>query len=136
MLPSTANGYLYNDSTYIYFNSTLLNKTIQNLAQVKAYNYTTAIIGDGTATTLDLSGFIITRLTVTPTSNLSTYRFLATLTNSGDIVDQDRQKHTGVWSIRKNQAVYNDSLTYSITQSNPAGETYTIKAEYVNNFGP
>lgn len=131
--------YLYSITNTIYFNDTVLNNTITSLSQVKAYNYTTIITtsgGSGSAITPNLNGFLITRLTVTPSSNSSQYRFLAVLSGSGDIVDQDRQKHTGIWSIRKNQAVYNDTLNYTITQSNPSVETYNVKVEYINNFNP
>jgi hypothetical protein len=42
--------------------------------------------------------------------------------------------HTGTWDIFKTASVSNDILVSNITNSNPAGETFTIKVTYSNNF--
>jgi hypothetical protein len=128
-----AGNICYSDGT----NCTTQNTTQTNYT-ISAFNHTATLTtssGSGSISTPNLNGFLITKLTVIPNTNTSSYNFYANLTNLGDVVDQNRKSHIGTWAIRKNQA-YSDTLTYTITNSTPAVETYTIKMDYINNIYP
>jgi hypothetical protein len=131
----TIGPYLFNNTTHYQFNETYLNNTIGNISEIKQfeeYVYITTSGGSGSNVS-NILNYLIKEIIVMPSDNSSKYRFKATETNSGDIIDQDMTLHTGVWNIRKNHAIYNDSVSINITNSNPAVETYTIKLTYLNN---
>jgi glycerate kinase len=123
----------YNDTAYI----SLVNQSLTNLSRLKYHQEnititTSAGVGGGISTSL--VGFLITEIKVTPTSLTSQYKFKAT-TYAGNVIDQDRATHTGIWDIEKNYAI-NDKVVVNITNSNPAIETYTININYIDNFRP
>jgi len=125
--------YLYNDTTTIYLNETVLNQTIVSIAEVKTYeeNVTITTSGGSGTNISSLIDFQITRITVYPTS-ANNYRFEATETTSGDIIDKDIMIHTTIWDIAKAYAI-NDSVTLNITSSTP-DDTFTIKLTYLDNY--
>jgi hypothetical protein len=130
--------YLYILNNSLNFNDSLLNQTISNLSKNQAFNVTTIVItsgGTGTGTSPILNGFLITRIIVTPNTLTDTYNFQANFTSTGISIDTNRMNHLGVWSIRKNQAVNNDNVTFTITNSVP-DDSYSIRIEYINNFNP
>jgi len=128
--------WLYNDSTYIYFNESYFNQTIQEQAEVKTYEEYINVTSSGgiaygkSSSTLD---FQITRITVTPSILTTQYRFEAVKDSNGEIIDKNRIKHTGVWDIEKAIAIDNDYVNITITQANP-DDTFSVKITYIDNF--
>jgi hypothetical protein len=124
----------YNDTLFI----ENVNQTLTNLSKVKAHQENLTIItsgGLGHNTSSSLLGFLITRIKIIPSSLTSNYKSLAYENSSGNIIDQDRATHIGVWDIEKNYAI-NDRVVINITNSNPAIETYTVNIYYIDNFRP
>ena len=135
---SGASPWLYNDSNTIYFNETHYNVSTQDLAEVRTYveyiNFTSSG-GSYSAKSSSLIDFQITRITVTPNSLATQYRFEAVKDSNGEIIDKDRVKHTGVWDIEKAVAIDNDYVNISLTQINP-DDTFSVKITYIDNFRP
>lgn len=130
-------SYLYNDSETMYFNESLMNLTVRNLAEVNEYEEVltcTAISGDCSNTSSVSIDFLITQLTVTPTTNTTKYNFESTR-DDGDIIDKDRVRHTGIWDIYKNYALFNDTVNMNITNSD-TDEQFTMRIKYIDNFRP
>jgi len=124
---SAINSSLYN---YIYN----VNQTLSNLSEIKVYyDYQTLTTssGSGNATTGNIN-FLVTRISVYPSSNSTKYRFLAYEQNTGNILDANRILHTGIWDIYKTHSI-NDNVVYNITNSNP-DDNFTIKLTYSDNF--
>jgi hypothetical protein len=124
------------------YNDTLLienvNQSLTNLSKVKAHQENLTITtagGIGTNTSSSLIGFLITRIKITPSSLTSNYKSLAYENSTGNIIDQDRATHIGIWDIEKNYAI-NNKVVINITNSNPAIETYTVNIYYIDNFRP
>lgn len=130
--------YLSDNGTHGFFDEAYLNSTIQNLAEVKQYeeyiNFTSSggVFSGQSSMALD---FLITRITVTPSSLTTQYRFEAVKDSNGDIIDKDRKKHKGVWDIEKSIAIDNDFVNISLTQINP-DDTFSVKITYIDNFYP
>lgn len=126
---SAVNLSLYN---YIYN----VNQTLSNLSEIKVYyeylNITT-LSGSGNATSHPID-FQITRITITPQTANTKYRFFAYEKNSGAIIDTDRKLHNGIWDIYKSHSINNDNAQLNITSANP-DDNFTIKLTYLDNFG-
>lgn len=127
---------LYITGKELFFNQTYNNLTIGSLAEVSEYEDTFTIsVSGGVGSSLSnlAIDFSITRIKVIPPTNSTAYRFLAIEENGGEVIDQDRIPHKGVWDIRKSHAINNDYVNASISGAVTDG-TYTIKVTYLDNY--
>lgn len=118
----------------ISFNESHFNQTVQDLAEVRAYEETFIVevsSGFGTAQSSELLGFEITCITVTPPSG-ATYRFEAVEDGNGTIIDKDRIPHTNIWGITKSHSL-NDYVNTTISAATIDGN-YSVKIKYLDNF--
>lgn len=122
--------YLYFNGTYLEYNETKLREE----AEVTMQTEVTVIPisgGSGSATTAVL-GFEIKEIDVSCTPGM-TFRFEASETISGAIIDKDRKQHVTDWTIEKNYPIA-DSVDLDITSTNPATGSCTTTIKYLNNF--
>lgn len=130
--------WLYDNFSNMFFNESHYNQTTQDLAEVKTYetfiNFTSTG-GSFTGQSTETLDFQITRITVTPNSSTTKYRFLAVKDSNGDIIDQDRTLHTGIWDIEKAVAIDNDYVNITLTNINP-DDTFSVKITFIDNFRP
>lgn len=129
--------YLYNTISTIFFNDTLLNVTIKDLAEVNAHIEEILVNvsgGSGSNTSLTYIDFLITEVIVVPPAGTK-YRFQAAECNTGYIIDRNRMWHWGTWDIRKNHAIVNDTIQANITGAISDG-IYNITIKYLDNFRP
>lgn len=127
--------YLSFDGYNLNFNESLMNSTIQQLAEVQIYyeivNMTTSG-GNAYATVPSLIDFEIKQITVVPTTANTNYRFEAVEFTSGDYIDKDRMVHVGTWDIAKNYAI-NGMINLSVTSASN-DELFTVTIKYLDNF--
>lgn len=123
--------YLAYNTTNFWVNESALNTTINNIAKVQTLNYTFNISGPGSAVSLTNITYEITQVIVIPGSNSTNYRFQLTEYPSGDIIDENRAVHSGVWNIRKSYSL-NSQINATILTSVPS-DTYTIIIKYLQN---
>jgi hypothetical protein len=115
-----------------------MNATIRSLAEVKEYEETlTCTTAGGSCGNISSVAidFLITQLTITPSSNSTRYKFQAIRGSNGDVIDKDRISHLGVWDIYKNYAIFNDTVVMNITNAVP-NDSFTIRIKYIDNFRP
>lgn len=122
------------NGTYLQFNESYFNDTVQELAEVKLMTSSLVVTSSGgsAAATSAILDFEIKQIIVTPNSLSTKYRFEAVETTNGNIIDKDRALHTGVWNIEKNHAI-DDSVNITITSANP-DDTFNVTFKYLNNF--
>lgn len=135
---SGGSPWLYNDSTTIYFNESLLNLTVKDLAEVKKYEESIIVTtsgGVGGGVSSQLIDFQITRITVVPDSTPSKFRFQAYEQGSLEIIDKDRIPHTSLWDIEKSHAINNEYVVVNITSAVP-DRTFNVTLTYLDNFRP
>lgn len=119
--------YLQNTSTTFQVNETMLNNTINVIAQNRVMNYSITINGSQTITTSIIS-YIITAIQVMPLSNV-TYRFNAS--EGINIIERDRIEHSSEWYIEKNYAI-NNNVTLSINEIINTS-LYNVTIFYIDN---
>jgi len=90
------------------------------------------VAGTGTVTTANSIDFEIKEIDVSCDAGMK-FRFEATETTSGDIIDKDRKQHTTNWIIEKNYPI-NDTVDLSITNTNPTTGNCTITIKYLDNL--
>lgn len=103
--------YLFNDSTYFMVNESALNHTINNISKIYALKtniscYVTSGLCQNTSSK-NIS-YAITEIRVD--SLTASNKFYYELTESGNIIDRNRIKHTGSWDIEKNYGINNAVL--------------------------
>lgn len=126
-------GYLYNDSTTIYLNETLLNNTIISIADIKAYETIqniTVVGGTGIGVFPKLD-YLITQITVIAPTTPTMFRFEAVEGSDGDYIDRNRRPHLNVWNIYKSHSI-NDTINVSITSATNDGQ-YSVRFKYIDN---
>jgi len=129
------NGYLSNDSTYIYFNDTLLNQTITSIANVNAFQQTVNVnVVGGTGINISTPiNYYLTQIIVTAPTNTTNFSFQATQNNaSGYMIDKNREQHTGEWNIKKGYSLNNDTIYLNISNASLDG-AYTVLIKYINS---
>lgn len=113
-----------------------INQSLTNLSKVNTYyeyiNLTTSG-GIGSNISINNINFLITRITVTPSSLTTTYRFSCKQLSDNTMIDNDKMVHRGVWDIYKTHSISNDKVVVNITNSNP-DDSYIIKVTYSSNF--
>jgi hypothetical protein len=97
------------------------------------YTYNLTITGNGTNISASSIDYVITRVTVVPQTNTTSYKFKLTEYPSDEVIDQDRAAHVGVWDIRKFHAL-NSQVNATITNAD-AGDSFTVIITYLNNAG-
>ena len=114
------NIYLYNDTTTMYFNETKLNETITQLTGIFEENITITVSGGtGTGNTVECctGANEILQVAVFPTTPTNLYRFNATTTIGGEVLDRHRLpwRHQGDWAVaHRGSVVINDTITYNL----------------------
>lgn len=126
--------YLFNDSEYFYVNETSLNFTIKNISKILKYSYNLTVnIVNGSgynSTNINIS-YEIMQLRVYPQTLSNKYRIQVSEFPSGNIIDRDRKKHTGVWDILKGYPV-NSVIEANITDVD-IDEDFIVEIIYLNN---
>jgi hypothetical protein len=133
-LNSTNGSYLYSVNGTVYFNETLNNQTIADIANINAFQQTVIVnVASGTGFNISTPiNYYLSQLIVTAPTNTTTFNFQATQTNAtGSMIDKDRMQHTGTWNIVKDYSLTNDSVYLKITNASQDG-AYTILIKYIN----
>lgn len=107
---------------------------LKNEAEVRvrtSFTQITTVAGSGSNITLDTLKFQITEIKVVP-PNGNKYRFEASETGTGDIIDADLINHFGTWTIAKSYAI-NDTVTLNLSNVVSDG-TFNITIKYLDNF--
>lgn len=129
--------YLFNDTTKIYLNETMLNNTIKNISAINAYViYTNVTVTGGSGVAVSNSiNYLLTRVTVYPPSNSTPYNFEAISDTTSTMIDKDRMIHYGVWDIKKQIGLSSEGVGFNISNAGLDG-VYSVKLTFVNNYLP
>lgn len=133
-----AQPWLYNDSTYIYFNESYFNQSVQSLAEVKKYEESIIVTtsgGQGSGVSSQLIDFEITRIEVYANQTPTSFRFEAYEQGTGTIIDKDRVPHSDDWDIEKSHALNDEFVVVNITSSS-TDASFNITLTYLDNFRP
>lgn len=128
--------FLINSSgKYFIFNETKNNATIKDISKIYEYTHNmTVMAGSGQGYNISSAyiGFEIKEIQVIPSIINNKYRFQLEEYPSGQVIDRERVRHTGVWDIEKNYAI-NYSQVYANLTNVQADDNFSVIIKYLSN---
>lgn len=122
--------WLSSNGTHMEFNETFLRNQTEVISR-ESFTQITTVAGIGSAITIETLKFQITQIEVISPSG-GKFRFEASETGTGDIIDADLVNHFDDWLIEKSFAI-NDTVTLNISDVQNDG-VFNVTLKYLNNW--